>query len=75
MKTPEELIKSLKEERNDLEERMNKAELILLSDEAKELDDESRELLWEQVVRMSSYSLVLWKRIAHEETKIKQRGV
>ena len=73
MKTSEELIKSLKEERNDLEERMNKAELFLLSDDAKELDDESRELLWEQVVRMSSYSLVLWKRIAHEEMKIKQR--
>lgn len=73
MKTSEELIKSLKEERNDLDERMNKAELFLLSDDAKTLDDESRELLWEQVVRMSSYSLVLWKRITHEETKIKQR--
>ena len=60
MKTLEELIKALKDERNDLDERMNKAELFLLSDDAKTLDDESRELLWEQIVRMSSYSLVLW---------------
>lgn len=69
MKTSEELIESLKEERKELLEKIHKLETFLLSDDFKKVDGESSNLLWEQWERMRGYEKTLCKRIAHEIAK------
>lgn len=69
MKNSEELIKSLKEERKELLEKIHKLETFLLSDDFKKVDGESSNLLWEQWEKMRGYEKTLCKRIVHEIAK------
>lgn len=48
MKSSEELIQALKEERKELLQKVHKLETVLLSDDFKKIDGESSNLLWEQ---------------------------
>lgn len=69
MKTSEELIQALKEERAELLQKIHRLETFLLSDDLKKIDGESSNLLWEQWERMRGYEKTLCKRIAHEVAK------
>ena len=64
MKNDSELIKSLKEEREQLSKQLHKLERFLSSDDLNKIDKESRGLLWEQWADMSAYERTLYKRIA-----------
>lgn len=69
MKSSEELIQVLKEEREELLQKVHKLETFLLSDDFKKIDGESSNLLWEQWEKMRGYEKTLCKRIAHEVVK------
>lgn len=69
MKTSQELIRALKEEREELLQKVHRLERFLLSDDLKKVDNESRNLLWEQWANMRAYKRTLCKRIAHEIQK------
>lgn len=69
MKSSEELIQALKEERKELLQKVHKLETFLLSDDFKKIDGESSNLLWEQWEKMRGYEKTLCKRIAHEVIK------
>lgn len=69
MKTSGELIQALREERKELLQKVHRLETFLLSDDLKKVDDESRNLLWEQWANMRAYEKTLCKRIAHEVQK------
>lgn len=69
MKTSEELIQALKEERKELLQKVHRLEEFLLSDDLKKVDNESSNLLWEQWANMRAYEKTLCKRIAHEVQK------
>lgn len=69
MKTSEELIQALTEERAELLPKIHRLELFLISDDSKKVDGESSNLLWEQWEKMRDYEKTLCKRIAHERVK------
>lgn len=69
MKTSEELMQALKEERAELLQKLHRLEAFLLSDDLKKVDNESSNLLWEQWANMRAYEKTLCKRIAHEIQK------
>lgn len=66
MKTSGELIQALREEREELLQKVHRLETFLLSEK---VDDESRNLLWEQWANMRAYEKTLCKRITHEVQK------
>lgn len=66
MKTSEELLQALREEREELLQKLHRLETFLLSDDLKKVDNESSNLLFEQWERMRGYERTLCKRIAHE---------
>lgn len=69
MKTSEDLIQALKEERAELLQKIHRLETFLLSDDLKKVDNESSNLLLEQWANMRAYEKTLCKRIAHEIQK------
>lgn len=69
MKSSEELIQALKEERKELLQKVHKLEAFLLSDDFEKIDGESSNLLWEQWEKMRGYEKTLCKRIVHEIMK------
>lgn len=69
MKSSEELMQALREERKDLSQKIHKLEAFLLSDDLKKIDEESSNLLWEQWGEMRGYERTLCKRIVHEVMK------
>lgn len=69
MKTSEELIQALKEERKELLQKVHRLEEFLFLDDLKKVDNESSNLLWEQWANMRAYEKTLCKRIAHEVQK------
>lgn len=69
MKTSEELIQALKEERKELLQKVHRLEEFLFLDDLKKVDNESSNLLWEQWANMRAYGKTLCKRIAHEVQK------
>lgn len=65
MKNANALIESLKEERKQLLQKIDRLGDFITSEDFDELDEESRILLWEQWANMRRYEQTLCKRIAH----------
>lgn len=53
----------------ELLQKVHRLETFLLSDDLEKVDDESKNLLWEQWQKMREYERTLCKRIAHEIQK------